>query len=429
MKRRDFVKAAAATGAYAAVSLRPSVAFGQSAMPRILWVNFQAPGGWDQTLFCDPKPALRGPYLPAGTYPGATSVANAGNIPYLKYADLNMNGPGFFTKYYGRLAVFNGIDTTTNNHDVGSRYCASGSLNNGMPCFSAQVAAVAASGGLPLGFIDLGGYAETASLVTAARLGEYGAMTNLQAVINYNDSHALGTYTDATTLGKIEAAHKARLQRLAANNHLPTVKAAIDRMLSSRNSQARLQNVTIPPVPGSPPPGLNADVLQVIEFAFNAFATNLSVSLNFATGYFDTHSNNEEDQLVALTSLFTYAGYIIDKADSSGVKMIMVINSDFGRTPAREGSGTGHYPIASMMIAQSAAVLGTVNLPVNTVIGATDANLLPLKIDKTSLQISSGGITLTPGHIYNGLRRIAGIAESSQLTPFPISLPQEINLG
>src|SRR5262249_46517883 len=147
MKRRDFIGCLGAAGFLGALRFRLPLA--RAATPsRLMWVTLQADGGHDQALFCDPKPAVR---RVTGT---DAEVRTAGNIPYAGFSDLGKTtAEGFFGKYYNRMLVFNGIDTGTNNHAVGSMYCATGSSNTGYPCFAASVAAVYGSE-QPLGFLS-----------------------------------------------------------------------------------------------------------------------------------------------------------------------------------------------------------------------------------------------------------------------------------
>lgn len=397
----------------------------------ILWVNVQANGGWDQALFCDPKPALRGPHLVAGD----GLLRQAGNIPYLSFADFGAApDQGFFGRNHEALTVINGIDTATNNHDVGLRYSSSGSINDGFPCLSAQLAAVL-EGGAALPFIDGGGgYGEAGGLIVPARiLGEN--VPQFAPVFNYlKSTTTANTFAHPDIAAKVHAAHLARLSRLAASAVLPEEKQALETLITARTGQEKLANVAIPPakqVSG----GLTDYIVRLIDFAFNAHLAGQSVSLNLSFGGFDTHDDNENGQRNALKRLLAHVGYIMERAEDVAFggankrKVVVVVNSDFGRTPHRTGSGTDHWQIASMLVLQSSLVRGTLQLPSDTVIGATDANLGALKVNPTTLALDANGVTLTPGHIVNALRRAAGIAQSPKLTPYPIELAQELDLG
>ena len=173
MNRRDFIKVlgGSAAAAVSFVAMRPGKGQAGPMPADVLWINVQATGGWDPALFCDPRPTLRTglnrtlylygvpilqngqPAMGTGLIMPATSTqmrsTPGGGINYLGFADFqgdpqNPNHPYkcFFPTYYDRITIINGIDTGTVNHDIGTRYCASGSDIAGSPCFATQVAYV-----------------------------------------------------------------------------------------------------------------------------------------------------------------------------------------------------------------------------------------------------------------------------------------------
>lgn len=211
MNRRNFLQALVGTSALAAL---PRLGFGNPGPEAPFWIKVQASGAWDPALLFDPKPTLR-TRLAGNTFylygvptltsmsgtgtimaPGSTELRTTpgGGIPYLGFADLHGDplNPAhpykcFLPTFYDRITLINGVDTGTVNHEVGARYCASGSLNEGYPCFASQVASVCGSD-RALSFLNMGGYDETAGIIAASRLDGNG-LPSLLRLINGGTDH------------------------------------------------------------------------------------------------------------------------------------------------------------------------------------------------------------------------------------------------
>ena len=85
-----------------------------------------AEGGWDPTLLCDPKGrANEWEAKPINHY----FTDDIRQIGAIRCAPRG-NNAAFFKKYGSQLLIVNGIDTATNNHEVGLRHSWSG-LNGG----------------------------------------------------------------------------------------------------------------------------------------------------------------------------------------------------------------------------------------------------------------------------------------------------------
>lgn len=440
MHRREFFKLSGSLLAKLSLTpygLAPALAQTVSGN-KILWINVQANGAWDQALFCDPKPHLRGDRLGDSTlYPNAKEIRQQGNIPYLGFADFGAASElGFVGKNHQALTVINGIDTETNNHDVGLRYASSGSVNDGFPCLSAQLAA-----GLgpkaALAFVDGGGsYGESAGLVVPSRiLGENVGQFN--PVFNYNhNSNNYHDFVDSMIKDKVEAAHQQRLQRLAQKATHSSEVSALNALLGARKGQQELQKILIPAAKNLPSASpLLGYLLRLIDFVFNAHKQGATFGFNLAFGGFDTHDDNESGQKTALRRLLAHVDYIMELAEdvqgggANKVPVVVTVTSDFGRTPHYTGSGTDHWPIASMLILQSSLVRGQLGIPSNCVIGATDDDLKAKTINANTLAVDPQGLRVTPGHWIRVLRRAAGIAASPTLAAFPIQVAADLKLG
>lgn len=390
----------------------------------IFWVHVQGTGGWDQALFCDPKPSVRSA-LPAGD----REVRMAADIPYLAFADFGMPAEqGFFTRNAQQLCVFNGIDTGTNNHTVGEAYCASGSTVPDYPAWAAQVAAVYGRGE-PMPFISHGGYDRTGGLLAQARIPEGSESMLTRLGHPQRDSSDQPFLSDAA-VELVRAAHRRRLQRQLDAARLPDRRRELAALLAARDCEPLLEKIE---VPGYDPDATAAG--QKVRLALSAFRSGLTASLGLTVGPFDTHDANDSGQATALSYMFRVLDEIMTQTQEAGVACVVLATSDFGRTPHYTGSGTDHHPIASMLVlANAAARAQHLALPFGSTVGGTtggdaSAALKARRIDPRSLRFDDGGIILTPGHVMRVMRRIAKLDSASELATFPLTVPQDITLG
>jgi uncharacterized protein (DUF1501 family) len=102
--------------------------------------------------------------------------------------------------------------------------------------------------------------------------------------------------------------------------------------------------------------------------------------------------------------------------------VVVVVGSDFGRTPSyNAGNGKDHWSITSML------AFGK-GIPGDRVVGATDEHFDPKTVDPKTLAPSDGGVRITPGHVQKALRRLAGIEASPVVAPFPVPEGEDLAL-
>ncbi len=448
-----------------AAALAPRLSWGQPVDDGVFWVHVQAGGGFDQALFCDPKPDVRRHRLDRDLYlynvpvrdaagrpgqgtgivrnPSAGEVrsTSGGGIPYLGFADFHGDPADpthpyrpFFSTLADRLTVFNGVDTATNNHVVGERYSASGSLNEGYPCLAAQLAA-GLGAGRPLSFLNLGGYDETAALLAATPLSD-ALLPNLLAAVNPNDISGNNEGDDVflapEVLTRVRAAQDVRRADLRAAWRLPGQRRAleaVDAALNGREALARLRFRSN-----------DLSTRNLVRVAFEAYRQGLATSLNLQSGGFDSHEDNEQQQVEALYRLFDHLTFLVAESESpeggqAPIPVVIVVTSDFGRTAHHAGAGTDHWPISSVLVLQNRLALRRgFALPTNAVIGGTTDGdehtaLRARRIDPVTFRFDDRGIVLTPGHILRVLRRMARVADHPRLARFPLTVDRELALG
>jgi hypothetical protein len=450
MNRRRFLQVGGLAGlaVYAAPFAERTLRADGAKYAGPFWVMINAGGGWDPTYLCDPKGGAANDKATVNQRYTAAEIGKAGSISYAPVnwtvgADKDGNGgtevfsnKRFFDAHHQRLTVLNGVDTTTNNHDTGSRMVWSGQTAEGQPALAALVAGLAAAGAsLPMAFLSNGGYDATAGVVPLTRTGSVDALKRV-AYPERMDPKKIDSATFHTpdTTSRIAKAQAERLTALRGAEKLPTVERSMGSLFLARQSNdglsalaAQLDNFKLSKIADGTPfledlqpvAGQVGDierVAQQIQMALVAFQAGVAASVNINLGGFDTHSNHDDNQIPQMMKLARSVDYLFKMADMLGLadKMYVVMGSDFGRTPYyNAGNGKDHWNITSMLVA-GPGVAG------DRVIGSTDASFKANKIDPGTLQPSDAGIKINPTHVHKALRKLSGLAGSPVATPFEL---------
>ena len=107
---------------------------------------------------------------------------------------------------------------------------------------------------------------------------------------------------------------------------------------------------------------------QQAEIALASFKAGVCVSANLSIGQFDSHANNDADQMKLIPEFLAGIAYLLRRAEELKIreKLVVVIQSEMGRTPTyNKGNGKDHWSIGSAMF------LGP-GIKGDRVVGATD---------------------------------------------------------
>jgi hypothetical protein len=356
------------------------------------FVSFEAFGGWDASMVCDPKSANQA-YTDGG-------IRTAGAI---RYPDVG-NHSLFFDKHAERLLIINGIDTASNNHDTSRRHIWTGKLDDGLPSVSALVAGSHAPE-LPLSFISEGIFGDTAGVVSPTRIDNAAVLQDLSFpnLVNPADMADLRTYHSPAAEELIADWRRGRTEDARAEQKLPRIQAALDNLLAVRGGANELELLQ-----SYLPDPLASDATQrKIQIAVAAYKAGLAVSASFAHSNFDTHSDNDNQQIALLNTYLGNVDFLWEEAVRQGVsdRIVIAMGSDFARSPGYNGgNGKDHWEITSMMF-MGAGIEG------NRVVGATDDSQFAMTVDPETLALSSSGVRISPEAIHRGLRDLMGISE------------------
>ncbi|MCH9688619.1 MAG: DUF1501 domain-containing protein [Deltaproteobacteria bacterium] len=411
MNRRDFLKLSSATG----LCVGGSALLGQAWADGIsgtgapqgyagkFLVMVQATGGWDPTLLCDPKPGLNQTY---------NAPSMAGNVAY---APIGTEADLFFGDHNDKMTVINGVDVATNNHEAGRRHMASGRLGAGYPNLAA-LAAGTLSPQSPMAFLTFGGYDRTQGVVAPVRDGNNARVQEMAYPDRINPGDELSaTYHSETAKSIIDNARQERTQSLLGSQELPRYQQSIDTLLTARAGAGELkllQDVL-------PEPDGNGD-FRKCQLLMAAYKAGIGVAANMSMGGFDTHDNHDGNHIPRMNNLLAVVNFLWAEAARQGVEeqLVVLVTSDFGRTPNYNGdNGKDHWSVSSMI------AMGN-GIPGNRVVGRTTDGHEIENVDPTTLTDplteEEGGVRIGPKHVHRVVRDLLDISDGDPSALFPL---------
>jgi uncharacterized protein (DUF1501 family) len=164
---------------------------------------------------------------------------------------------------------------------------------------------------------------------------------------------------------------------------------------------------------------------QQAEIALASFKAGVCVSANLTIGQFDSHANNDPDQMKLIPEFLAGIAYLVRRAGELKIReqLVVVVQSEMGRTPNyNAGNGKDHWSIGSALF------LGR-GIKGNRAIGATDDKQFAVPLDPRSLALDKEkGIRVRPEHVHEALREHAGIAEHPLAKKFPLGVSEKERL-
>ncbi|MDB4864284.1 DUF1501 domain-containing protein [Pirellulaceae bacterium] len=377
------------------------------------YIVFNASGGWDTTYLMDPKGVNN-----INRLYQQGDILTQGNVrfaPNAKQITAGLSNEDFFRKYANELLVFNGLDYSVNNHSPCSRYMATGKLDSlEYPTFAALVAACNGSE-TPLAFLTFGQYSATGNLVPLSRVPYLSSLKRLANADGVDGSpHTF--YSDDFVRGRIETALMEQRAAQVTEPRLPRLQRTQSMLYAAQLNSKALNRIT-PYIPKSQGKGR---LPSQVDIALASFKAGVCVSANLSIGQFDSHANNDADQMKLIPELLAGVDYLASKAEELKLrdKLVIVIQSEMGRTPIyNKGNGKDHWSVGSTMF-MGAGIKG------NRVVGATDDKQFLVPVNPKSLATDpEQGIRVRPEHIHAALREFAGISKHSFSREFPFDVP------
>lgn len=378
------------------------------------YVVINASGGWDTTYLMDPKGVdginrlyQHGDILTHGEHRFA---------PLKQHLTAGVAPEDFYREFGDELLTINGLDYSVDNHAPASRYMASGKLDSlAYPTFASLVAACRGPD-CPLAFLTFGNYSATGNVVAMSRvpyLPSLRQISNADAIYGNTSS----PYHDSFALDRIEQTLGEHYRDRGATDRLPRAARGESMLYAAQLNSRALQRVT-EFIPDEMP---QQRLAQQAEIALVSFKAGVCVSANLDLGQFDSHANNDADQLRLIPELLEGITWLLHRAEELQLReqLVIIVQSEMGRTPKyNAGDGKDHWSIGSAMF------LGH-GIRGNRVIGATDEGQFAIPIDPVTLELDrEHGIRMRPETIHQALRQLAGITDHPLCQKFPLEVPE-----
>jgi hypothetical protein len=247
---------------------------------------------------------------------------------------------------------------------------------------------------------------------------------SLKLLANADAVHGIAQhpYHDGFVSDQIERALGEQNERRATKMQLPRRERAENMLYAAQLNSQALARVT-PHIPTEIP---KDPLSQQAEIALASFKAGVCVSANLTIGQFDSHQNNDKDQMQLIPRLLASVDYLLRRAEDLQIrdKLVLVLQSEMGRTPAyNNGHGKDHWSIGSIMF------LGR-GIRGNRVIGATDEGQFAIPINPSTLLFDRDqGQRVRPEHIHIALRQLADIADHPASRQFPLKVQDDEKLN
>jgi hypothetical protein len=404
MDRRSFLESGISLSATFALSrlFSGTSAFAQTGSEdfpvqrKLVWIHMG--GGWDILETVDPKQASTSKLDMVYDYGLAQQLSGASQ-------DVRLGRWWPNTARHGSdLILVRGLAMGTTSHDAGSVYADTGVLSNSGNVNAASIPTIVASqSGATIPLIQLSGgdnprldrgLLKPVSVVRAndlsvyqnlfpqnqkatdasSRILEYSrrSLLRFQSSVGSNDRAAAVEAARSKIQGQIDAGVGSKLQ-LDTTDRAP--------FLASLGTDAASS------------PARNS--VDSFALAVKLLKNDLVTCINMGVGGFDTHTQQDRNLMPILTGFDAlFATFLAQlKANNLLSKTLVVLYSDFGRTPkVNRSSGRDHWPIGGALVAGGGLAGGRA-------VGATDENLLALNVDPSTGLISSSGVQLSPVHL------------------------------
>jgi uncharacterized protein (DUF1501 family) len=281
------------------------------------------------------------------------------------------------------------------------------------PTFAA-LAAACRGPNCPLAYLTFDGYAATGNLIPRSSV-PYPHSLQKMAYADGIEGNAKAPYHDQFVLDRIDQAMAEQEAARAKQPRLPRTAHAQNMLYAAQSSSQALRRVG-EFIPSKIP---NERLKKHSEIALASFKAGVCVSANFTLLGFDSHANNDRDQMKLIPTLLDGIAHFLRRAEELKIRerIVMVIHSEMGRTPGyNKQDGKDHWSIGSVMF------LGQ-GIRGNRVVGATDENQLTIPINPATLACDKEhGIRVRPEHLHHALRELAGIAEHPLAKKFPLGV-------
>lgn len=360
---------------------------------RLVWINLR--GGWDILETVDPKPASTSGIQMSYSWGEANAVASASDGARIGRWLPRIAAIG------SDMLLVRGVAMGTTSHTAGSVFMETGVLSNTGRVNAASIPTIVASeSGATIPIIQLDGGSDamtdrgllkTVSVVRASNLQLYQRMYPQ----NSQEKDARLALLDylKSSISKAEnlSGKNDRLGELA------TAESKIrGQFIGDVGGTLQLSDADLATFGSERSRGMQGGGgVNTFALALKLLKNEVVTCVNLGFGGFDTHANQAARLQPVLAELDFLVSTLVDQLRAAGQldSTLIVLYSDFGRTPKLNGSnGRDHWPVGG-------AIMIGGGLDGGRAVGATDDNLLAQNVDLATGSVSSSGTQLSPTHV------------------------------
>jgi len=245
---------------------------------------------------------------------------------------------------------------------------------------------------------------------------------NLLAMADSVEGQERSPYHDSFASRRIEETLERQFEARVSRVRLPRVERSQSMLYAAQVHSKALRRV-VPFIPKQP---ARERLAQQADIALAAFKAGVCVSANLSIGQFDSHNNNDKDQMKLIPEFLAGVDEVLRKAEELRIRdqLVVIMQSEMGRTPTyNSGHGKDHWSIGSIMF------LGR-GIKGNRVVGATDDNQFLVPIDPDTLALAPDtsaprAVRVRPEHLHHALREHAAISDHRFSKQFPLDVPEK----
>ena len=367
---------------------------------KLIWIQMN--GGWDILESVDPKPGSTSGIDMIYDYGLANSLGSNSNVKIGRWLP-NLAKQG------NDIVVVRGLDMGTTSHTAGRLYMDTGILaNNGVLNAASIPAIVASESSATIPIIQLNGGADP--------LIDRGLLNPVSPIRADNLELYKGMYpsSNADATRRLLVLDHLKNSLTKYRNSTAGVGSKNDRMDNLASAESKVRGQFTANV-GSKlavtesekqyfldgaPAKMQGNFSDTLALTLKLITENLVDCVNLGFSGFDTHSNQSsqlESRLLSFDHLI--ARLITGLREASKLdSTLIVVYSDFGRTPKVNGSnGRDHWPVGGALLIGGGIEGGRA-------VGGTDSNLRGLSMNSSSGEVSSAVdsstlATLNPTHL------------------------------
>jgi hypothetical protein len=404
---------------------RSSSALAQSSYPpkkRLVWISMG--GGWDILEITDPKKSSTSDIDMSYAWSLAHQIGDNSNNRIGRWL------PNLAARS-DDLVVVRGLSMGTNSHDAGKVYMDTGVLSNSGRVNAASIPAIIASESqATIPIVQLSGGAEPLTDRGLFRPLTVVRAQNLELYRSMYPSTPDDKEQKMLMLDYLKNSIARAKANQGENDRLTGIEAAEDKIRGQFEDNVGrrmgISDADIAPFSRNAPASLNTNIRDAFALTAKLLKNNLVTSINLGIDGFDTHASQEQRMRPLVENFDHLISALIDELKDANAldNTLIVVYSDFGRTPKVNGSaGRDHWPVGGALMIGGGIDGGRIVGDTNNSLQAEWTNPA-----NGAISDSSTGVQLNPTHLGGSVLDLVLGSDYLQYRSYLESIPALVRL-